>query len=152
MKSVKVFILCVSACDSSFIYLCASFSFNVSPYFRNLMAMVHFACGSSFVHLCASFSLIFHLLWEIWLHWLIYSQDKPCIFYNHDFVLYSEAVGWRCSVKKVVFLEILQNSQENTWHKKRLWHRCFVVNFAKFLFYRKTFFYRAPLLAASVYY
>ena len=53
-----------------------------------------------------------------------------------------------CSVKKV-FLEISQNSQENTCGrvsfliklqappatllKKRLWHRCFPVNFAKFL-------------------
>ena len=59
---------------------------------------------------------------------------------------------WRCSVKKM-FLEILQNSLENTCArfsfliklqasgnrhqttllKKRLWHRCFPVNFLKFL-------------------
>ena len=48
----------------------------------------------------------------------------------------------RCSVKKM-FLEISQNLQENactrasflinTLLKKRLWHRCFPVNFAKFL-------------------
>ena len=60
---------------------------------------------------------------------------------------------WRCSIEKV-FLEILQNSQENTCAgvsfliklqarpatllKKKLWHRCFPVNFAKFL--RKSFF------------
>ena len=46
----------------------------------------------------------------------------------------SEAVARRCSIKKV-FLEILQNSQENTCArvKKSLWHRCFPVNFAKFL-------------------
>ena len=47
-----------------------------------------------------------------------------------------------CSVKKL-FLEILQNSQENTCTvvflriatllKKRLWHRCFPVNFVKLL-------------------
>ena len=53
----------------------------------------------------------------------------------------------RCSVKKV-FLKILQNSQENNcarvslliklktkacnFIKKRIWHRCFLVNFAKF--------------------
>ena len=58
-----------------------------------------------------------------------------------------EAVVRRCSVKKV-FLEISENSQENTCVrvsfliklqaapatllKKRLWHRCFPVNFAKF--------------------
>ena len=58
----------------------------------------------------------------------------------------SEAVARRCSVKEVL-LEISQNSQENsctkvsfliklqasTLLKIRLWHRCFPVNFAKFL-------------------
>ena len=60
----------------------------------------------------------------------------------------SEAVAQRCSINKV-FLEILQNLQENTcasasfliklqaeacnFVKNRLWHRCFLVNFAKFL-------------------
>ena len=67
-----------------------------------------------------------------------------------------EAVVWRCSVEKA-FIDILQNSQENTCArvsfiiklqalglrpetllKKRLWHGCFPVNFAKFL--RTTFF------------
>ena len=54
-----------------------------------------------------------------------------------------EVVLRRYSVKKV-FLEISQNSQENTCArvsfliklqalKKGLWHRCFTVNFAKFL-------------------
>ena len=59
-----------------------------------------------------------------------------------------EGVVQRCSVKKV-FLEISQNSQENTCAsvsfliklqavpatllKKRPWHRCFPVNFLKFL-------------------
>ena len=60
----------------------------------------------------------------------------------------TEAVARRCSVKKV-FLEISQNSQKNTCARvsfliscrpeacnfiwKRLWHRCFPVNFTKFL-------------------
>ena len=60
----------------------------------------------------------------------------------------TEAVVQRCSVKRV-FLEISQNPQENTCAslifdkvaglrsatllKKRPWHRCFPVNFAKFL-------------------
>ena len=62
-----------------------------------------------------------------------------------------EAVVWRCSVEKV-FIDILQNSQENTCARvsfltklqalglrpatllrKRLWHGCFPVSFAKFL-------------------
>ena len=50
----------------------------------------------------------------------------------------------KCSVRKV-FVEILQNSEKPpapgsvvdlgpvTLLKKRLWHRCFPVNFAKFL-------------------
>ena len=52
-----------------------------------------------------------------------------------------EAVIQRCSVK--VFLKILQNSEENPCArvsfliklqlKKRLWHRYFPVNIAKFL-------------------
>ena len=50
-------------------------------------------------------------------------------------------------MKKKVFLEISQNSQQDTCGrvsflikklKKRLWHRCFPVNFAKIL--RTTFF------------
>ena len=68
----------------------------------------------------------------------------------------------RCSVKKA-FLEISQNSQENTCArasfliklqvapatllKKKLWDRCFPVNYAKFL--RTSFFYRTPPVAAS---
>ena len=49
--------------------------------------------------------------------------------------------------EKKVFLEISQNLQEDTSarvsflikkFKKRLWHRCFLLNFAKFL--RTTFF------------
>ena len=56
-----------------------------------------------------------------------------------------------CSVKKVS-LEISQNSQENTCArvtllKKGLWHRCFPVNFVKFL--GNTFLHRVPLVAAS---
>ena len=53
-----------------------------------------------------------------------------------------DAVSWKCSVPKF-FVEVSQNSQEKpvleslfnrpaTSLKKRLWHRCFRVNFAKF--------------------
>ena len=67
---------------------------------------------------------------------------------NHHNLHSSEVVVWRCSVEKV-FLEISQNSQENTCArasflikfqarsatslKKRPWHRCFPMNFLKFL-------------------
>ena len=48
-----------------------------------------------------------------------------------------KAVVQRSSLKKV-FLEILQNLQGSicarvSFLKKRLWHRCFLVNFVKFL-------------------
>ena len=44
---------------------------------------------------------------------------------------------WRCSIKRV-FLKISENSQESNWGpqlylKRRLWHRCFPVNFTRFL-------------------
>ena len=70
--------------------------------------------------------------------WLWYSKSSINIVNLH-----TEAVARSCSVKKV-FLELLQNSQENncarvcflnkvaTLLKKRLWHRFFPVNFAKF--------------------
>ena len=49
------------------------------------------------------------------------------------YFLHAVAVAWRCSVKKV-FLEILQNSRENTKKKKmRLWHIGFPLNFIKFI-------------------
>ena len=57
-----------------------------------------------------------------------------------------------------VFLEILQNLQENTCarvsflkkllKKRLLWHRCFPANFVKFL--KNTFLHRTSLVAASV--
>ena len=66
---------------------------------------------------------------------------KVCVFYNNSinyfiFVILrnirdTEAVAHRCFVK-TVFLEILQNSQENTC--SRVSYRCFPVNFAKHLF------------------
>ena len=63
----------------------------------------------------------------------------------------TEAVVRRYSVKKV-FLEISQNSQENTCARaslliKRLWHRCFPLSFAKVL--RTSFFHRTALVDAS---
>ena len=55
------------------------------------------------------------------------------------FIELSEAVVRRCSVKKV-FLEISQNSQENT---------CARVSFEFCEISKNTFFHRSPLVAAS---
>ena len=59
---------------------------------------------------------------------------------KHGFIN-PEAVARRSLAFKEVFLKISQNSQENTCTRvsffliklKTLWHRCFLVNFAKFL-------------------
>ena len=74
------------------------------------------------------------------------------IFYSNESnktISYPESVTQKCSMKKV-FVQNFQNWQENTCAKftffnkvaglwpatllrKRLWHRCFPVNFARFL-------------------
>ena len=74
----------------------------------------------------------------------------------------TEAVVWRCSTEKE-FLKISQNSRENMYRspffnevadqafnfiKKDSVAQMFPVNFAKFL--RAYFFYKTPLVAASV--
>ena len=73
-----------------------------------------------------------------------------------DWVLYTlEGVAQRCSAKKL-FLEISQNLHENTCamvplqtqKQKWLQHRYIPENIAKSL--RTPFFYRTPLVAASV--
>ena len=77
------------------------------------------------------------------------------------FLYKSEAVAWRYSVK-TVFLKILKNSKENNcvgvflklscipdaynFIKKRLSHRCILMNFADF---SRIPFYITPLLVAS---
>ena len=81
------------------------------------------------------------LVWNIYFIFLLSVVD--CTFYKNNIesncILLlsqykSEAVVRRCSVKKVL-LEIPQRLA--TLFKKRFWHNCFPVNFAKFL---KTFF------------
>ena len=73
------------------------------------------------------------LLWNITaLHRLKY---KSC---HSWFVNICPEAATRGVLWKKMLLEISQNSQENTcarasFIKKRLWHRCFPVNFAKFL-------------------
>ena len=79
----------------------------------------------------------------------VQASSHTCLtLQKHSYIHATEAVVRRCSMKKV-FLEILQNSQENTCarvqnfikretlaetlRKKRIWHRWFPVNFAKFL-------------------
>ena len=88
------------------------------------------------------------------------ANTSYCLLSDRIFVtsdIFSEAATWGVLWKKV-FLEISQNSQENTCArvlfnkvaglrpatllKKRLCHRCFPVNFVKYL---RTPFYRTPL-------
>ena len=64
-------------------------------------------------------------------------------------LLTSEAVGRRCSAK-MVFLEISQNSLENTWHQacNFIKSEALAQVFSKFL--RTPFFHRTNLVAAFV--
>ena len=74
----------------------------------------------------------------------------------------SETISRRCSVRKVFakfrFVtnfakstgkQLCQSCSPQTCNfmKKRLWHWCFLVNFAKF--FQNTFFYRAPFAEAA---
>ena len=72
-----------------------------------------------------------------------YYFHKKVLSQIFKIVANAEAVGQRCFVNKVV-LQISGNAQERTCHrgllKKRLQHRCFPVNFEKFL--RTTFLYK----------
>ena len=87
-------------------------------------------------------TISFYLLSEVFIKWLL-AEDS-----NLHLRLHSIKGNSRSS-RPEVFVEISQNSQENTCArvffnkvarlrpvtllKKRLWHRCFPVNFAKFL-------------------
>ena len=71
-------------------------------------------------------------------------QDEKIFLWNSSSVIHtyrqqrSEAVAQKCSLKKV-FFKIPQNSHESglffncNFIKKEIWHRCFPVNFVKFL-------------------
>ena len=48
-----------------------------------------------------------------------------------------------------LFFNQIADPMSATLLKKRLWHRCSPVNFAKF--FKNTFFYRTPVMAASVF-
>ena len=64
-----------------------------------------------------------------------------CLYCRENIPFLLLCYFWSCFQKqplemfcKKVFLRILQNSQENACIiKKRLWYRCFPVNFVKFL-------------------
>ena len=73
--------------------------------------------------------------WFLWNRslWSLNDPKLPsfCRFWSksdHSFFRKTEAVARRCSVK-ILLLKILPNSLECTC----AWHRCFPVNFAKFL-------------------
>ena len=88
---------------------------------------------------------------EIHVHFKMIILKQEQLLLNYTFKLKwwnIEALGQRCSVKKV-FLEISQNWQENSCARfsflikfRPVWHRCFPMNFAKFL---RTLFLREHL-------
>ena len=69
---------------------------------------------------------------------LFYNSSGVCFCVSKMKVLELVEASTRGVLWKKAFLEILQNSQENTcarapFLKRGLWHRCFPVNFVKFL-------------------
>ena len=88
----------------------------------------------------------------VWTNWIIFHNTRfapwniSTLFFRNKIFKGVKETFHRISRP----LEILQNSQEDTFSglstatllKKRLWHRCFPVNFAKLL---RTPFYRTPL-------
>ena len=81
---------------------------------------------------------------------VVFELFKSWHFSSENILDLTEAVTRRCSIIKVV-IKISQNSKENTpqacnFIKKKLWHRRFSVNFAKF---QEHLFHRTPPETAS---
>ena len=94
------------------------------------------------LHGLTAFSMLYfqdHLFWDI--------KFSPEFFWISLFIL--EAVVQRCSGKKV-FLEISQNSQENTCARVSFWilTQMFFVEFCEI--YKNIFLHRTPPVAARV--
>ena len=102
---------------------------------------------SKFYQICRKLRIWPHLLKKSLMENFIFCAVIACQIrcFTQSIIIFAERVSRMCSVKKV-FLEISQNPQKNicarvsfliklkaTLLKKRLWHRCFHVNFAKFL-------------------
>ena len=112
------------------------FSEYFSEYFWNTLAFIY-QCFLN-LHDCTfkETSNLISLLHENLSHHLVNIVSILDIIGNIKLV---EAVVWRCSAEKM-FLEIFQRSA--TLLKKRLWQRCYLVNFTKIL--------RAPFLKPPV--
>ena len=102
----------------------------LTPFLKNICQRLLFYCTHTTRYYLSVLLYIQHLL-------------------PHHHCYFSEAVVWRCIIK-TVFLEISQKFSGKylcqslffnkvaglrpaSLLKKRLWHRCFPVNFAKFL-------------------
>ena len=120
-----------------------NFSFNTKLQFAGFLAIAKHGD----ISLCSKFVTINYVKENsVYLSKIILKKGQFIIIYLQYII--AEAVAQRCFLKKV-FLEISQNSQENTCArvsfliklqaapatllKKRLWHRCFPVSSAKFL-------------------
>ena len=72
-------------------------------------------------------------------------SSRPDVFCKKD-VLKNFAKFTGKHLCQSLFFNKSTGLRPETLLKMRLWHRCFLVNFAKFL---RTTFYRTPLVAAS---
>ena len=97
--------------------------FDVDPFVLNfLMMFCTFFCCTLMIDICCTFSCLYFPIFRIFMNlFMMLRSSRPEMFY------------------KKVFLEVLQNSKENTCAriltslKKELWRRCLLVNFAKLL-------------------
>ena len=78
----------------------------------------------------------------------IFRSSRPEVFCKKG-VLKSFAKFTEKHLCKSLFLNKVADQWPATLFKKRLWNRCFPVDFAKFL---RLFFFRTPLMAASEYF
>ena len=110
-----------------------------------------------YVHVkCRTNKWFLNFVWLMYIYFIFAYWDIVCLLFslfNSSFLqIYKNTVhentetATRGVLCKKVFLEVSKNSQENTCArasfnknylktllKKRLWHRCFPVNFVKFL-------------------
>ena len=85
-------------------------------------------------------------LYHSYLTCLTYRISRPNVFCKKGVLRNFEKFTGKHPCQSLFFNKV--TGQASTLSKKRLWCRCFSVNFASFLS-KNTFSYRTPLLAAS---
>ena len=120
---------------TSNIYIGAFFTL-VKPYFKNKLNPIELSLSSFFKQLTLSWKNL--QLWKLW--------EKKSLVNNGTFFLklrsgmapsINRSSHQRCSIRKDGLRNFVKftgkHLHQGLFKKKRLWHRCFPVNLAKFL-------------------